>query len=184
MNWTQKLEAIPADANRCQGTAVCDAADALGLEPRCIVEVGVYRGQSTRIFRKRFPDAVLVLIDPWQASEFDSNIYRGKTQEDWDGIMMSVVREFGEGNIIHRGTSETFECAVTPDIVFIDGDHTYEGVRRDLLHWLPLCSGTLLCGHDYTRARKHMGVKQAVDEIVGDVVIGNRKTWFRWIGGE
>jgi hypothetical protein len=183
MTWQDKLRAIPTERDRCQGTAVCDAADALGIEPLLIVEVGVYKGHSSRIFASRFPRATLVLIDPWAASDFDSRIYRGKEQEDWDKIHDDICAEFAHKHIVFRGTSEEFDCCVKPDIIFIDGDHTYDGVRRDILHWLPYCDHTLLCGHDYTRTRKHRGVKQAVDELLGEVVIGNRKTWFRWIGG-
>jgi len=183
-DWIDKLKAIPTDPNRCQGTAVCDAAEALGINPDFVVEVGVYKGQSSRVFTQRFPKAFLALIDPWKSSEFRSSIYNGKTQADWDDIYQCVCAEFGHRHIVWRGTSEDFNCQVIPDIIFVDGDHTYDGVRRDLLHWLPVCRNTLLCGHDYTRARKHQGVKQAVDELLGEVVLGNRKTWFRWIGDE
>ena len=62
------------------------------------------------------------------------------------------------------------------DLVFIDGDHSYEGCKADIEAWLPkLRSGGVLAGHDYGHKR-FPGVKQAVDEmgqvceIYGDMV--------------
>jgi len=48
------------------------------------------------------------------------------------------------------------------DFIFIDGDHTYEGVKEDIKLWLPkLKRGKILAGHDYN----HTGVNKAVNEI-------------------
>jgi len=47
-------------------------------------------------------------------------------------------------------------------LVYIDGDHTYEGVKKDLNAWYPKVSkGGIICGDDIGWA----GVKQAVDEF-------------------
>jgi len=50
------------------------------------------------------------------------------------------------------------------DVVFIDGAHELEAVRRDLAAWMPkLKPGGLLAGHDF---KTWPGVTQAVKEIV------------------
>lgn len=47
------------------------------------------------------------------------------------------------------------------DFIFIDGDHTYEFVKKDIELWYPkLRYGCIIAGHDY-----YGGVKQAVDEV-------------------
>ena len=46
--------------------------------------------------------------------------------------------------------------------------------------WLPHCSDTLFCCHDYTKA--HKGVMKAIDELLPDVVPGNRGTAFYYVG--
>jgi predicted O-methyltransferase YrrM len=52
------------------------------------------------------------------------------------------------------------------DLVFIDGDHTYQGCRADLMQYTPmLVPGGYLVMHDYICAR-WPGVKKAVDEFV------------------
>ena len=51
------------------------------------------------------------------------------------------------------------------DFVYLDADHTYEGVRGDLCAWYPkVREGGLIGGHDYGHPN-FQGVKQAVDEF-------------------
>ena len=51
-----------------------------------------------------------------------------------------------------------------PDMVFIDGSHDYEQVKRDLLIWdARLAKHGLMCGHDSSWD----GVKQALAEVHG-----------------
>jgi len=50
------------------------------------------------------------------------------------------------------------------DVIFIDADHSYEGVKKDIQNYLPKLkpSGFLIC-HDYN-SPSWMGVKQACNE--------------------
>ena len=51
------------------------------------------------------------------------------------------------------------------DLVFIDGDHSEEGARRDLGAWVPkVRPGGVIAGHDYDSPR-HPGVRRAVDRF-------------------
>lgn len=50
------------------------------------------------------------------------------------------------------------------DLIHIDGDHSFEGVRADLHAYFPkMKRGGVISGHDY-KARQY-GVKRAVDEF-------------------
>jgi len=58
------------------------------------------------------------------------------------------------------------------DVIYIDGDHSYQGVKRDLqLALKKVRPGGFICGHDYemnmVRAKScyDFGVKRAVDEF-------------------
>jgi hypothetical protein len=52
-------------------------------------------------------------------------------------------------------------------MAFIDGDHTYAGVSKDIRNLLPLLeAGGSLCFHDYSSA--FPGVVQAVNELVAE----------------
>lgn len=51
------------------------------------------------------------------------------------------------------------------DLLFIDGDHTYYGIIRDLLSWLPhVKKGGRVMLHDYTRSSP--GIMRAVNEFI------------------
>jgi hypothetical protein len=43
-------------------------------------------------------------------------------------------------------TSKLFKDKET-DMVFIDGDHAYPAIKKDIEAWMPKCK-RLLCGHD------------------------------------
>jgi predicted O-methyltransferase YrrM len=55
------------------------------------------------------------------------------------------------------------------DAVYIDADHTYESVSREIKTWLPKVKiGGFICGHDYIeRPGFNFGVIKAVNEILG-----------------
>lgn len=65
------------------------------------------------------------------------------------------------------------------DMIFIDGDHSYEGVKADINAWLPkLTPGGLICGHDWD----HAAVRRAVEELLpGAHATGTGSLWQRWI---
>jgi hypothetical protein len=69
--------------------------------------------------------------------------------------------------------------------VFIDGDHSYEGVRRDLLSWWPkIAKNGFIGGHDYAHPKPRWGVKKAVDEFFNGLGLEVQRdvdlTWFVW----
>ncbi len=61
--------------------------------------------------------------------------------------------------------------AVNIDLLIVDTDHSYEGVKGNLIAWMPNMKQTgLLFVHDYdgtTAPRQYPGVKEACDEVLG-----------------
>jgi hypothetical protein len=57
------------------------------------------------------------------------------------------------------------------DMVYIDGDHSREGIMADIDYWLPR-TRKLICGHDYVDHPDagYPDVKAVVDERFGDRV--------------
>lgn len=87
---------------------------------------------------------------------------------------------------INHGNSWEFadkfdNCSV--DFVFIDADHRYDSVRKDILSWFPKVRiGGIIAGHDYESNQydenyinedghgdRHHGVIKAVTDIFGNV---------------
>jgi len=91
--------------------------------------------------------------------------------EAWDpihgfAIFNKVTRSYKNRLIVLKGDSEKMAEKVpdgTLDFVFIDADHRYPAVVKDLAAWTPkLKAGGILCGHDI----HFEGVKRAVDELI------------------
>ncbi len=61
-----------------------------------------------------------------------------------------------------------------PSVVFLDGDHSYEAVLRDL-NWAVSVEANVICGHDF--ADDHPGVVKAVREVFGDDFAVRETLW-------
>ena len=85
-------------------------------------------------------------------------------------------------HLLHRTSARAaplFEDG-SVDLIFVDGLHTYEGVRDDLHAWLPKLNPQtgILVANDYGREGKFPGVTRAVDEFfrgLGRRVVGSFK---------
>jgi len=135
--------------------------------PEGYVEVGVAYGANVERLRQLWTDVRMYLVDPWLAYYLQRqpkqdeyyNITRGKFGED---ERIEIIKKYSVD------AAWDFLCKGRQfDIVFIDGDHKYEEVLRDIEAWYPLVrNGGILCGHDYSK--DHPGVSKAVKGIFGD----------------
>jgi hypothetical protein len=155
-------------------------------------EVGVLNGNTSHRILKARPQLTLYMIDPWRPPRKDSEYYKTgddnshQTKEEFDKCYETAKSktEFaGDRAILMKQKSLTavkkFEDK-TLDFVFIDGDHSYKGVKEDIIAWLPKVKGTgFISGHDYNHPRLP-GVKQAVDELFPEAIIhkDENRTWF------
>lgn len=144
-------------------------------------EIGVASGKMSKALLDR-GHLTLFMVDNWLAMP-----KYGVSQETQDENLGKCKRiATGKGGYIMH--AESVEAAKyvpdgSLDFVFIDADHSYEGVKRDILAWRPKLKATgLLCGHDYDNPTEPCGkeVKRAVDEMAGDrrVELGKDSTWF------
>ena len=91
-----------------------------------------------------------------------------------EGIYKGVVNKFkGNKNVtIHRGTVKTFyESNLNKklDIIYVDGDHTYEGVLNDLFYSDKLTDkDSIIAMDDYSlKGWWEDGVVKALNEFLG-----------------
>jgi hypothetical protein len=123
------------------------------------VEVGIYVGSSLiawSLVREGRGDCIGV--DNWAYSQQGTPQQREKCFHN--------IEAAGSPATVLEMTSLTASHIVKAPIafLFIDGDHNYESVKQDIASWTPkIMPGGIVAFHDYG-ARRHPGVKQAIDE--------------------
>ncbi|MEM9138529.1 MAG: class I SAM-dependent methyltransferase [Pseudomonadota bacterium] len=154
----------------------------LGMLPKSAVgaEIGVWKGDFSAQILKIAAPAVLHLIDPWAATDapdHQSAWYATGSGVDMEAIHDQVLARFEAERrtgqiVIHRASSEAALSALPDaslDFVYVDGDHAYDAVRRDLLLAVAKTKpGGLICVDDH-RTDKWWGdgVVRAVNEVLG-----------------
>jgi hypothetical protein len=146
-------------------------------EPK-IMEIGIFKGE--------FFDFIVINCKPSLIDGvdlFEGNVPSGNADGnnlEWYDIGKSFIELTQKYSAyphinLHKSDSSTFlnNCADSYyDIVYIDGDHSYAGVKKDLESALrKVKNGGYIMGHDYemnmNKARNvyDFGVKRAVDEF-------------------
>jgi hypothetical protein len=119
-----------------------------------VVEVGSLHGRSAFALLTACSGPVYC-IDPWPDPYYDS--------------FMDKCGHFPNLVAIRACSPGAADQVPDVDMVFLDGDHEYEGVVADINAWLPKTQ-KLLCGHDYGHPY-YPGVASAVDEIFADRMV-------------
>lgn len=141
-----------------------------------IVEIGALKGKSTCFIAEGIGSkgCQFFTIDPWdydperegKVNIFESFLENTRFYADkikpLRGFSYDVVKSWPKTRRI--------------DFLWIDGDHSYEGVKKDIEDWLPLVKENgYIAFHDY---RDAPGVKKAVDELSES----NRVKFIRTVG--
>lgn len=164
------------------------------------LEIGVREGHT---FSKRIGrvNEKSVAIDCWDLFESPSQNDMGRSREqartqhldlvngNVNNPKVEIIKAFSNNKeVIEKYNDNYF------DLIFIDGDHSYEGAKEDLNNWWSKCN-TLFCGHDYMLTTAiwngvQCGVKEAVDEFVeqhkDEIKMfrvhkeSSNPTWFIW----
>jgi len=115
------------------------------------LEIGVAYGRSLSIVAKYAFTKEVYGVDILNWKEREDNLKK-----------LKVKANFIEGN--SQALALTWKKPI--DLLFIDGDHTYEGVVKDIDSWLPkVKDGGMVMFHDY--CEREPGVMQAVQFIQG-----------------
>lgn len=135
---------------------------------KTMIEIGCYAGESTEVWCNTFK--FVHCIDPWLDG-------KGYDPNDTASIRMSddIERQFDrrlsayDNHKKYKNFSydvhELFEDG-SLDFVYIDGEHTYKGVKKDIELFLPkIKPNGFIGGHDFKP--KWKGVMDAVIEHFG-----------------
>jgi hypothetical protein len=143
-------------------------------------ELGVFAGEFAESLLRRNPKQ-LTLIDCWNSpdgtlfsGDVDGNNGVSLSQEYLYGLVVSRFSHCPHVHVVKGWTYDTIPqiSDASLDYVYIDADHSYEGMKRDLkLIRSKLKPDGLLMGHDYemnfakAKIPWKFGVQQAVDEF-------------------
>jgi len=139
-------------------------------------EVGVYLGDFSKTILEGWK-GVLLLVDPWADLDEWKSVLAAAHKGNWESVYKTAqlnVKPFRDRALFIRNTSVNAVMDIPDgslDFVYIDGDHSYEGCKKDLEVWFPKVSrGGLFSGHDYLNNDPTAGfaackVKKAVDEF-------------------
>lgn len=142
-----------------------------------ICEIGVFNGDFAKEMMRTIKPSKLILIDLFEgvcgSGDQDGNNFR-KIDLNQSYIHLSQYFDSTCVSII-KGDS-VYNLSRYPDgffdLIYIDGDHSYEGCMRDLnIAMHKVKKNGWITGHDYemnmnkAHIRYNFGVKQAVDEF-------------------
>jgi len=141
------------------------------LEDPVICEVGVRTADNFNIMLT--PNVkTAIAVDIWR----DTGVLG---QNDWKSPQLELDNQYrhvyrmyesdGRVKIIREASVQaaTFFEDETFDFVYIDADHTYEGVSEDIRAWYPKVKvGGIIGGHDYVEATSNDGLEFGVIKAV------------------
>ncbi len=133
------------------------------------VEIGSYAGESTEIFVKSNKITLLYAIDPW-IDNYDPKLNLKTSMVDVKKIFDEKMKSYSKVKVLKMTSVEAAKhfSDNSVDVVYIDGDHKYESVKKAIQTWLPkIKNGGLITGHDITSDN----VRKAIDELLGDIDI-------------
>lgn len=142
-----------------------------------IMEVGAYLGYSSCIMasalsenRKVFAIDMFDREKGWKKNTSDDWIFKNYSQWEWAHKNAADLGFAEKIEFIKDTTAGYFKkLSATPveyDLLFIDGDHSYEGCMADMQDYASLLMpGGYMVMHDYI-SPKYPGVKKATDEFI------------------
>lgn len=134
-------------------------------------ELGVWKGATYKHLLKACPDLELTGVDlyaPQPDNKGPEKWVEGENGHDWDheryyNEIMHFANKRDNAHFLRMTTAEaaTHIKDGSLDFVFIDADHSYEGVFNDIVNWAPkVKKGGAVMGHDIDWD----GVVKAVEE--------------------
>ena len=145
------------------------------------VEMGVARGELSHYLLHAEKRLTLLMVDQWGGYATDSPYYKTRDpmprydEATWQHMLnmtLDVAALFPGRGVVIKSNGEVAAERIREqygmkclDFIFIDADHSYEGVRADLGRWWPLMKpGGMFSGHEHGRYR-FKGSTQAIDEF-------------------
>lgn len=150
------------------------------------VEIGCWFGKSScylvREIAARKANIQVDFIDTWRGEpnvQYQLNIIEGNGEDYVYNCFLHNIKEADpnfNGNIRRMESQQAVHLYENDslDFVFIDDDHSYDNIVREIPLWLAkVKKGGILAGHDYDFG----DVRKAVHEQLGHLPEQNGHTW-------
>lgn len=138
------------------------------LGPARVAEIGRFKGGSTFVLASALaPGSEIFSYD------LHVKLVGEFSGADLDRALGGALDRYGLGDEVHLivGDSRTVEPPGPFDLVFIDGDHSYEGVKADYLHWRSAVKpGGHLLFHDGAAPKPLQTCHPEVAQLVGEII--------------
>ncbi|MCE9556684.1 MAG: class I SAM-dependent methyltransferase [Planctomycetes bacterium] len=153
------------------------------------VEVGVGRGEFSKILLDSWRGRKLHLVDPWrQMNDYQdiANVGEAEQKQRMNESLTRLAPHSGRFEV-HRELS--LEAATrfdegSLDFVYIDANHALQSVLEDIHAWYPkVRAGGILAGHDYIDGvlpEGVFGVRSAVSQFEAETGLSAHATNERW----
>ena len=151
------------------------------IKPMHAIEIGSWKGLSTSILCRHC--AVVYCVDTWAGAD-NEPIMQQEAKDTF--VFLTFLKNirnmnFGDKVRIMAMSSDQAKLIIAPGVlsfIYIDGDHSYGQVKKDLEWFDLLLPGGVMAGHDFDE--EHKEVKLAVTEKFGDKVIQTPKSsiWY------
>lgn len=170
----EKTEGIPGWMTLQESEWLAEQA----MKHKSIVELGCCYGRSTRALADNTSGKVFA-VDHWQGPP-EERMTEEEVAKIWPRFQEAMKDHIESGHVvpIHADHSmlPELDFGGTPDMIFIDGAHNEDAVRRDIRNAEKrIGDGGLICGHDYNWA----DVKSVVDEVIPNrQLVPGTTLWF------
>lgn len=152
-------------------------------------EIGVKSGRNIAEILRRTQGTFFYAIDPWAPTEDYSywpNHYHTKHETAFDRVASRFPGRIRKMKMLSSEAAPWIDDG-SLDFIFIDGDHSYEGVKLDIELWLSkVRKGGVMAGHDFDNTALYgdafKGVDRAVREAFEDnFELGVDHVWYTMV---
>jgi predicted O-methyltransferase YrrM len=153
---------------------------------KTILELGAWLGKSTRAICDMAPDAQVITIDTWEGSE--EHVDNPKLATLHQTFLVNCW-EYKDQLVpikatTQKGMEELAKLGVKPDLIYIDADHSYDGVYQDITLAMDLWPNAQIVGDDWAFGALDVTpypVRNAAADVAllrGKTLVGFSNVWW------
>lgn len=161
------------------GARFCEVGNFMGRSLTFLAAEIINSGKGIELYSVDNMGDVAIAVPHCDPVWSDASRFNGMSQYE---VLRSHLRPYLDAGLkwYHRVDDSAVAAGTVAeesfDFVFIDADHHYENVKKDLLAWWPKVKrGGRFAGHDHTPI--YWGVERACSEVLGKYQVSGASWW-------